>query len=462
MPFSLLRSYRFLPLARLMLGLVLMSCLTGCSLPRFFKSDDSKKSMGTALSRDPRSGQLTQAGLQAEVMSFADEYVLTLRQAMNEMARAGLPPKQRATLNRSKVLLSATAMSIAAGRNPAANLLDMVVFISLERQVLEDYWIPKFYGDNAQVLLTAIRKLEKAVWAMAGEILPPEQQENLRTLIKEWRAAHPEQHLLGNVRLHALASLRGESPLAKEAETHGILASVENALVKVDEAFLLAERGMFYVERVPRILTLQGELFTDQVTTNPEVHHLLGNADKAVVSFAALVKSVENLPSQVGAERKAILQQLTAWAATERQKLWQDLEREEPRLKGMLTEVRQIVAEGTELAKALGALAMQFRPDPNAPPGASVDYVKALQHATETVKEATVLVKSLDDFVVGESAEEADLVKVLRQVNVETKSLLDRAFWLALVLIVVFLVGLVAALVSVRLLTRGWPDSRRG
>ena len=236
---------------------------------------------------------------------------------------------------------------------------------------------------------------------------------------------------------------------------------MENALVKVDEAFLLAERGMFYVERVPRILTLQGELFTDQVTTNPEIFQLLGDVDKAADSLTSLSKSVEKWPSQVGAERKAILRQLTAWAATERQKLWQDLEREEPRLKGMLTEVRQIVAEGAELARALGGLAAQFGTDPQAPPGASVDYVKALQHATETVKQATVLVKSLDDFVVGEDAANADLVRVLRQVNVETKSLLDRAFWLSLVLIMVFLVGLVAALVSARLLTRRWPDSRR-
>ena len=75
---------------------------------------------------------------------------------------------------------------------------------------------------------------------------------------------------------------------------------MENALVKVDEAFLLAERAMFYVERAPRIMTLQGELLADQVTTNPEVQGLLGNADKAVDNFAALVKSVEKLPSQVG------------------------------------------------------------------------------------------------------------------------------------------------------------------
>jgi hypothetical protein len=198
------------------------------------------------------------------------------------------------------------------------------------------------------------------------------------------------------------------------------------------------------------------------VTTNPELQGLLGNADKAVDSFAALVKSVEKLPSQVGAERQAILKQLTAWADTERGKLWKDLEKEEPRLKGMLTEVREILLAGTELAKAVGALTVQFKPDPNAPqgpPGQPLDYIQALQQATETVKQTTLLVKSLDDFVVGENVEQADLVKVFRQVNAETRAILDHAFWLGLILIAVFLIGLVAALVSSRYFTRRLVES---
>ena len=213
MPFSLLRSYRFLPLARLMLVLVLMSCLTGCSLTRLFKTGDPKKSLGTTLSRDPRSGQLTQAGLQAKVMSFADEYVLTLRQVMDEMIRSCLPPKQRATLNRSKVLLSATAMSIAAGRNPAANLLDMVVFISLERQVLEDYWISKFYADKAQVLLTAIRKLEKAVLGHGRGDTPAG---------AAGEPAHPHQRVAGGP--PGAASV-GERPAQRPGQPAGGVAS---------------------------------------------------------------------------------------------------------------------------------------------------------------------------------------------------------------------------------------------
>ncbi|NWG76231.1 MAG: hypothetical protein HXY24_16790 [Rubrivivax sp.] len=76
------------------------------------------------------------------------------------------------------------------------------------------------------------------------------------------------------------------------------------------------------------------------------------------------------------------------------------------------------------------------------------------QSATETVKQTTLLVKSLDDFVVGENAEQADLVRVFRQINAETTALLNHALLLGLILIIVFLIGLVAALVSYRYFTR--------
>lgn len=65
-----------------------------------------------------------------------------------------------------------------------------------------------------------------------------------------------------------------------------------------------------------------------------------------------------------------------------------------------------------------------------------------------------MLVKSLDDFVVGENAEQADLVKVFRQVNTEARALLNHVFYLGLILIAMFLIGLVAALLSYRYFTR--------
>jgi hypothetical protein len=442
---------------------ILIASLAGCSIP-FLKPKEPQKAIGSTLKHDPQSGKITQAGLQAEVFDIADQFVLAFWQAMDEIIRTGVDPKTRAVINYSKVLYSAAAMSIAAGRNPAANFLDMLVFISIGRMVMEDYWVPKVYGSKGQRLLTAYRKLEKEIWAMAASVLSPDQQDSLRSLIKTWRAAHPRQYYVADVRLSDFARLRGASPLAREKETHGILAEVEKTLVKVDEAFLLAERAMFYLERAPRILTLQTELIMDQATTNPEVQRALNNVVKAVDSFADLTRTVQTLPKLISTERQAVLKQFTDWADTEREKLWKDLEKEEPRLKGMLSEVREILLAGTELAKAAGALATQFKPDsnaPQAPPGQPLDYIQALQQATETVKQTTLLVKSLDDFVVGENAEQANLVKVFRQVNTETRAILNHTFYLGLILIAVFLIGLVAALVSYQYFTRRLLKSSR-
>ena len=76
-----------------------------------------------------------------------------------------------------------------------------------------------------------------------------------------------------------------------EKETHGLLVDVEKALVKVDEAFLLAERGMFYLERAPRIFYLQTELLMDQVTTNPEVVQLVGDVNRVTQTAERLVQT---------------------------------------------------------------------------------------------------------------------------------------------------------------------------
>jgi hypothetical protein len=440
--------------------IVLLSSMAGCSLP-FLKAKEPKKPISAALERDPQSGKLTQAGLQAQVMGFANQYVHVLSQAFDEILLSGVEPQGRATINTGRVHYTASALSIAGGRNPAANFLDMVVFITLGRMIIEDQWVPKIYGPKFQPLLVAYRDLEKEIWAMAAQVLSPAQQEALRTLIREWRAAHPKQYYFGNVRLNDFAALRGASPLAVEKETQGLLATVEKSLVKVDEAFLLAERVMYYLEQMPRIVTFQTQLIVDQATTNPEVQRMVNDVNQYVAIFAGLAKTAENLPGQFSAERKATIKELSEWAHTERQEVWKDLEREEPRLKGMLTELRQVLVAATELTTAMQALVIQFKRDLNISPETPVDYVKALQHTSETVKEATLLIKSLNDFVGGKTAEEANLVKGLRQVNAETRAILNHAFWLVLILMLVFLAGLVVALWCYRYFTRRLVDSPR-
>jgi hypothetical protein len=203
---------------------ILVSILSGCSIP-FLKAKEPQKTIGSTLKHDPQSGKITQAGLQAEVMDFADQYMMAIRQSLDEIIRAGVDPRTRASINYGKVIYNTAAMSIATGRNPAANLLDMVVFVTLCRISVENHWA-KVYGPTGHKLSKALRKLEKEIWAIAGQVLSPDQQETLRSLIRAWRAPHPKQYYVANVRLNDFAALRCASPLAMEKETHGLLVDV--------------------------------------------------------------------------------------------------------------------------------------------------------------------------------------------------------------------------------------------
>jgi hypothetical protein len=428
---------------------------SGCALLPKLKKPKLPKLRATDV-RDPESGKLTQSGLQALVMDFADKLVSSIWQATDEILKSGVDANMRLRIHQSRALGSGTAMNIATGRNPAANLLDMMSYVTLARMNIEEYWLPKVLGPKGQPLLQAMRKLEQDIWTLSGEVLTPAQQENLRTMIREWRAAHPKaKFYMAGVPLKALSELRGESPVAGEKKPRGFLAEVGKALVKVDEAFLLAERGMFYVERMPRIVALQTDLLLSQVTNTPMVAQLVVDANRATNSFEKLAQTANTLPQMVTVERTAAIKQITDWLEKERQSFMADLEAKEPQAREIMLEMQQTLATGLELTKSLNALVPQFQTD------TPVDYVKAMERATEAMRHANLLLKGLDQFVAGEEAEEGHLLVALRQVNEETQTLLNHAFWLGLVLIVVFMFSLVAALLGYRLLARRLVDSHR-
>lgn len=428
---------------------------SGCAFLPKFKKPQPPTIRATDV-RDPESGKLTQAGLQALVMDFADELVMSVWQATDEILKSGVDAQTRFRLHQARALGSGTAMSIAAGRNPAANLLDMVTYVTMARMNQEEYWVPKVLGPKGQPLLQAMRKLENDIWAMSGEVLTPAQQENLRTMIHKWRATHPKgKYFMAAIPLKELAQLRGESPVPGEKEPRGFLAEVSQALVKVDEAFLLAERGMFYVERMPRIVALQTDLLLSQVSNTPMVAQLAVDSNRITNSFEELSQTAQKLPQMVAVERQAAIKQVTDWLEKERQRFMADLEAKEPQARTMMLEMQQTLTTGLELTNALNTLANQFQADQ------PVDYVKTMEKATEAMQGATLLVENLDKFVAGEEAEEGKLLLALKQVNTETQALLNHAFWLGLVLILVFMFSLVAALLCYRWLAHRLVDFQR-
>ncbi len=422
-----------------MLALLLAASLVGCSV-HLFKTEEPKAAIGKEFA-GYRGGTIhTYSGLQAEVMAFADQYSVAIWEGMDKFLKSETDPQKRLFIQYRRLSLVSSAMRIAADRNPAANLLDMVVFVTLERMVIKEYWVPEVYGPKAQGLLDVYSRLEKEIWSLAGEVLTPGELQQLRNLIEEWHASHPKQYYVIDVRLNALTELRGKSPVETEKEVHGLLGEVEKSLGKVDEAFILAERAMFYFQRMPRIVTLQTELLVDQLNANPGVRQLVGDMNQITTAFDNMSQTVHGLST----ERRAAIGQITDWLDKEHGRLMADLETQEPQAKEIVTESRLAIAAGNDLVKSVDAFYARLQAEKgkdNSPP---VDYVKTLEKASDAARQYKELVVMMDAFVTGEKAgaKSAALSKALNEINAESKSVLNHIFLLAAGLILLFFVGL--------------------
>jgi glycosyltransferase involved in cell wall biosynthesis len=115
-------------------------------------------------------------------------------------------------------------MIIATGPKPMANVLDMVVLVTLGRMTCEDYWVPH-YGKPAEALLSVSRELEAEAWDLAGRVLTRLQSSHRRR-VERW-----EDDMLGQAdavfapTAHLL-DVRGVDTRAAFVVHHGVFPNI--------------------------------------------------------------------------------------------------------------------------------------------------------------------------------------------------------------------------------------------
>jgi hypothetical protein len=87
---------------------------------------------------------MTEAELQAQVMAFADRYSAVISSANRKYLARSPSPENRRTVRSQLVYSVADAFTIAAGLNPDAAFLDMVVMVTLGRMVFEEHYAKKY------------------------------------------------------------------------------------------------------------------------------------------------------------------------------------------------------------------------------------------------------------------------------------------------------------------------------
>src|SRR5262245_25187153 len=364
------------------LGLALFT--TGCGL---FKPRASAPKATVASLQPPTNrvvGSVSLLVLQAETMRFADNYATIVAQAADDFGQRMATPDARLAALKWKLGQATAAYVDASGPHPVLNALDLVVLTTVARMVVEDYGVGEGFGDSALPLLETHRRLETNAWLLVGAVLKSEQRQELTEMIQKWRQNNPHQRYVGGIRFGELAVALGESAHQKSASPTSVfsllfmdpLASMDPTASALQEARYAAERAMYYAQRMPLLLNWQVEVLAGQLAAQPESKQILSNAQRLVSSAEIFVETSKQLP-----------QQLTNVFVSE-----------EKRMRELLSEARQTLSTGNDMATSVNAAIKSLDEfvrfvtptnspsvrDTNSPPFNVLDYgTRSEEHTSE-------------------------------------------------------------------------------
>ena len=203
--------------------------------------------------------------LQARNMRYADLYVGTLMEATRNLELVETDAEQRYALSGWLLVEANAAYTDASADNAVIGCLDLVTLATLSRMTVQQIG-PERFPDQTAALFAAHRELEDRAWDLAAEILTPVQQEDLRRVLVDWREKHPDSRVAPFVRFQEFVSLAptetGKAKVAMPSSLMGLvgldpMAGLDPAVRQVEQSRLLAERALYYAQRVPIIVDLQ-------------------------------------------------------------------------------------------------------------------------------------------------------------------------------------------------------------
>jgi hypothetical protein len=455
-------------------GLLLVA--GGCSVVHTGTSATKSMIESFAGTGDKRPATNAVATVQAGVMREADQYVAAVAQATDDFSAKVGTLEARDAAQQWKLNEATVALVIATGESPVVNAASMVVLASLSRSVVEDYWVGQKFGESARPLLEVHRQLESDAWGQVQRLLTEQQQQELRELIRKSREKFPHQRYVSDIRLPDLVTTLGDVPVGEQRQKPGSLfsllylnplAGLDPTTQAIEQTRFLAQRAMYYAQRMPMLLSWQVQLMTYQMAAQPEARQVLSDLQDVARSTTVFAKTAEGLPQLVNDQREAAINQLFAGIAAERTNLIAELASQESRLRELLPQVRDTLSAGNGMATSLNAAitsldafvhyvsppdtnAVPQPVDTNSPAFNVLDYGKAAGQIGAMAKDLNALLVSVDQSL-------PQFARVSQQATVDAKAVVNHAFRLGLVLIVAL--GVVAVLVVwvCRNLGRGRP-----
>jgi hypothetical protein len=209
--------------------------------------------------------------LQEVLQRFTTQFADRVTQATQTLERSSSQDVRDEAL-RKNLLYVSSALEIATGPDPDVNLLDMLVFVHLSRAALERHWIPEVYRERGAELAEVFERSERELNAVAEQALSPAQRAQLAGIVDAWLAENRDQVRVEGIRLADFAGAAGSAAADRAIQAKGLLSSMTTASHAANQAFLLAERGLFLFHRLPFLWRLQARLGAREVIADTVAH----------------------------------------------------------------------------------------------------------------------------------------------------------------------------------------------
>jgi hypothetical protein len=422
--------------------------MTGCSTIKIPTPHKQTEVNAVQLSTKV-TGPVTSSVLQAEVLRFADTYVAMVAESCDDASAKSTNTAVRLATLRWKLDQATAAFNDATGDNPSVNALDMLVLVTMARNVVEDYGV-KTYGDAALPLLNTQRELESNAWIMARGILQPSQENELKDLIQEWQRKNPNQRDIGPIRFREFVATLGRTPKQTTISPTSIfsllyidpLAGLDPTTAAIEGIRELGERAMYYSQRVPMLLNWQTQLLVLQLAEQPAPQQMLNDANQLASAASAFAQTSQQLPQIINDQRQAAIQQILDGLVVQGNKS-----------QALVTDTRltlnSAAAAASNINNALQSLTTFVEyvsptntpttpPDTNSPPFNVLDYGTAASQIGAAAKNLTALLASANQSL-------PQMEKLSQQMTDNANQVMHHAFWLGLGLILIFLAGSVVA-----------------
>jgi hypothetical protein len=424
-----------------LLGLLLVTFSTGCGLMRTVMKVPGQTVRAVTPGNQGQPA-VDPVEVQETLLRFADSYSTGMILGADKL-RHGTNAPDPVEILKWKIALSTQTCSIASGPNEIANMLDMIVFVTATRMTLEEYWMPKVYGDSALPMLETCQNADTEIWRFAGTVLKPGQMKELHRAIEAWRSQNPLPEDVMAVRAVGFASKVGQAGKSGTATIDSVfnlldvdpLSGLDPAVREIAQTRLFAERALFVTQQMPKLLRWQTELLSINAMEMPTVQQLVTNTTQIAASADRFARVAEQLPGQVSAEREEILKALQSQE----------------------TNVSSLMTSGTQMSDSLNTTLTTFTalmklfgvgdtnsagpPDTNSQPFRIQDYTQTAAQLEATSRQLTELLVTLNRTIGS-----TNLLQLSEQVGpavqraqTGSKEVVDYAFWKGILLVVIML-----------------------